>query len=95
MNVNQIGRSLEIYQNSISSRPVSQFKKSATKGNDTMTLSETARDYKTIMDALKTVPDVREDKVRSLREQISSNNYNVDAEEISEHLLKKNFDAMG
>lgn len=94
MNINQVSRSLEIYQNSIPSKPVSQAKKPASKGNDTMTLSETAKDFRTVLDALKNVPDVRGDKVAQLREQIASNSYNTNAEQISERILKSNFDAI-
>lgn len=95
MNINQVSRSLEIYQNAISTKPVQQAKKPVSKGNDTMTLSETAKDFRTVMDALKNVPDIREDKVGQLRDRVSSNNYEVSADDISERILKSNFDALG
>lgn len=95
MNINQVSRSLEIYQNSIPTKSAAQAKKPVGKGNDTMTLSETAKDFKTVMDALKNVPDVREDKVLKFKEQISSNNYSVRADDIGEKILKSNFDAIG
>lgn len=95
MNINSINRSLEIYQNSIPVKPAATVRKPMSKGNDTMTLSETARDFKTVMDALKNAPDVREDRVASLREQVASNNYNINADDISERILQANFDAIG
>ena len=88
MNVNQVSRSLEIYQSTIPSKPVSQIRKPVAKGNDTMILSEAARDFKTVLDALKNVPDVREDRVTALKDKISSDNYKVDAGEISNRIIR-------
>jgi negative regulator of flagellin synthesis FlgM len=37
---------------------------------------------------LESIPDVREDKVAELKEQVESGTYEIDAEKIAEKMLK-------
>jgi len=55
---------------------------------DEVIISDTARDIKTSMEALKNIPDVREEKVAELKSRIISGNYNIDGELVADAMLK-------
>ena len=50
-------------------------------------LSTTAKDVQSLKNAVSSLPDVREDKVQSLREQIEKGAYKVDAEKVAEKMV--------
>lgn len=94
MNINSVGRSLEIYQNSVPQRPVSQVKKPASMGNDSMVLSTTAKDFQTALDAVHKSSDYDQEKVSRLKSAMENGSYRPNSENISEKILKRNFDAI-
>ena len=49
---------------------------------DTIALSGVAKDYAFALNAVKAVPDVRQDLVQKLEKEVSSGNYNVSGMEI-------------
>jgi len=63
-------------------------KESATK-TDTVVISEAAKRIQEARTKLDEVPDVREDKVAELRNQIQNGTYQVDAQKTAEKLLKE------
>ncbi len=54
---------------------------------DEVILSTQAQEFGQIYQAIKALPDVREDKVRELSEKIAQGNYSVDAKEVAEKML--------
>ncbi len=54
---------------------------------DKVNISQTSRDIRKIQSVLKTVPDVRTDKVRQLKEQIEAGTYNVDNKKLANAML--------
>ncbi len=54
---------------------------------DRVELSQTAKDIKKIESVLKTTPEVRADKVRSIKEQIEAGTYQVDSKKIANAML--------
>ncbi|WP_180270797.1 flagellar biosynthesis anti-sigma factor FlgM [Sporanaerobium hydrogeniformans] len=74
---------------------VSKYK-AVTKTNkkDEVDLSGTAKDYQAAYKALSNVPDIRQDKVKALKEQIASGTYDVGAKEVAEKILSS-FDIKG
>ena len=54
---------------------------------DRVELSQTAKDIKKIESVLKTSPEVRADKVRSIKEQIEAGTYQVDSKKIANAML--------
>ncbi len=54
---------------------------------DEVILSTQAQEFGQIYQAIKAMPDVREDKVRELSEKIAQGNYSVDAKEVAEKML--------
>jgi negative regulator of flagellin synthesis FlgM len=69
-------------------------KKSATSGStgnasfmDHISLSTTGKDMQVAKNALAKTPDVREDKVNDIKEQLENGTYNVDPEAFASKLL--------
>ena len=65
-----------------------QAKESATK-TDTVVISDAAKRIQEARAQLDEIPDVREDKVAALRDQIQNGTYQADAEKTAGKLLKE------
>jgi negative regulator of flagellin synthesis FlgM len=55
---------------------------------DTVVLSDTAKNVQEAQKQLETIPDVREDKVAQLKEQIENGTYEMDEEKIADKMMK-------
>ncbi|OPZ92905.1 MAG: Anti-sigma-28 factor, FlgM [Firmicutes bacterium ADurb.Bin419] len=55
---------------------------------DVLSISSRAKDYQTVMKALKETPDIREEKVRSLAEKYELGQYQVKDTDIADKILK-------
>jgi negative regulator of flagellin synthesis FlgM len=55
---------------------------------DTVALSSAAKDIQEAQKQLEAIPDVREDKVAQLKEQIENGTYEIDADKIADKMLK-------
>lgn len=55
---------------------------------DTVALSSAAKNIQEAQKQLEAIPDVREDKVAQLKEQIENGTYEMDAEKIADKMLK-------
>ena len=64
-----------------------QPEKQQTKA-DTVVLSDTAKKVQEAQKQLEAIPDVREDKVAQLKEQIENGTYEIDEEKIADKMLK-------
>jgi len=65
-----------------------QAKESATK-TDTVVISDAAKRIQEARAKLDDIPDVREEKVADLRNQIQNGTYQADADKTAEKLLKE------
>ena len=65
-----------------------QAEKAAPK-TDTVVISDAAKRIQEARAQLDQIPDVREDKVAELRNQIQNGTYQVDAEKTAEKMLKE------
>lgn len=54
---------------------------------DKIEISNEAREYQVAMQAFKQLPDVREDKVNDIKEQIRNGSYRPSSEDIAKKLL--------
>jgi negative regulator of flagellin synthesis FlgM len=59
---------------------------------DVVSISGKAKDFQSVLKALKNVPDVRQDKVNELSERFSSGNYNVEGKDAADKILKSFLD---
>jgi negative regulator of flagellin synthesis FlgM len=64
-----------------------QPEKQQTKA-DTVVLSDTAKKVQDAQKQLEAIPDVREDKVAQLKEQIENKTYDMDEEKIADKMMK-------
>ncbi|MGD8883878.1 MAG: flagellar biosynthesis anti-sigma factor FlgM [Desulfobacterales bacterium] len=64
-----------------------QPEKQQTKA-DTVVLSDMAKTVQEAQTQLESIPDVREEKVAELREQVENGTYEIDAEKIADKMLR-------
>lgn len=91
MRIDAVNKIYETYKTNgvLSSKKVNKL-----ASRDEVALSDTAKDFQTVYKALANVPDVREDKVNTIKEQLESGTYNVKASEVVEKMLSR-FDIRG
>jgi negative regulator of flagellin synthesis FlgM len=58
-------------------------------GKDNVKLSQSARDLQGALKALRDLPDIRENKVAALRQQIENGAYDIRADKIAAKMLKE------
>ena len=61
--------------------------KSVEKTMDTVALSEKAQDYTLVKNRLNEIPDIREDKIASLKSRMDSGNYEVNTKDLVNKLF--------
>ena len=64
-----------------------QSEKQQTKA-DTVVLSDMAKTVQDAQTQLESIPDVREEKVAALKEQIENGTYEIDAEKLADKMLR-------
>ncbi len=64
-------------------------KKPSGVGQDSVSLSSFAKELSIAKNAVDNVPDVRMEKVNSIKQQIKNGTYNVSAEEIADKIISK------
>ncbi|MFA5525122.1 MAG: flagellar biosynthesis anti-sigma factor FlgM [Tissierellales bacterium] len=85
-NNNTIDKVVQAYKNQEVNKAKTNSNK--TSRNDELSLSDLAKDYQVAMNAIKNLPDVREEKVRAIKEQISTGTYVIDAGKIAEKMIE-------
>ena len=78
----------QVHDNNKAGPAAEQQDKSAPK-TDTVVISDAAKRVQEARAQLDDIPDVREDKVAELRNQIQNGTYQVDAEKTADKLLKE------
>ena len=58
-------------------------------GKDQVTISRTGAEYHLLQQALKAVPDIREELVTDIKKQMDEGRYNVSGDAFADKLLKK------
>ena len=91
MRIDAISKASQLYQ-AAKPKKVSEVKKA--DGRDKYEESKSAKDYQTAKDAVKSAPDIREDKVGDIKEALTSGTYNVSAQEIADKMVSKYFDSI-
>lgn len=54
---------------------------------DKVNISGAGRDMAALMNEINKLPDIRENKVKAIKEAIEANNYNIDIKKIAEKIL--------
>jgi len=87
MNIGGISRVQGAYRlNSFENKNTSRLDR-ARETKQILTLSDQARDFQTVLDAVRNVPDIREDKVSAIQGRINSGDYNISAAAIASKIL--------
>lgn len=58
---------------------------------DRVEISQVGKDFQVAKKAVAQVPDIREDKVKELKQSIASGNYNVSGEELADKMVESYF----
>lgn len=66
-----------------------------TSKKDVISISDQAKDFQTVMKALKDVPDVRQEKVKELSEKYGSGVYNASGKDIADKIISSILDKRG
>jgi negative regulator of flagellin synthesis FlgM len=77
-----------VHQKKVSCLKTHLLKKGKVSG-DRVNLSQKACDIKKISDIIQKTPDVREEKVAHLKEEIASGNYQVSGRDIADKMLEE------
>ena len=85
MRVNNIDNVMKVYKKEMST--INQRAK--TEKKDKIEISEKARDYQFAINKAKELPDIREEKVASIKAAIEAGTYEVSAEKIADKILSK------
>lgn len=81
-----VNKAMQIYNNKATEKVNNTKDVKAPK--DELQLSNKAREYQIAMKAFKELPEVREDLVNDLKNQINQGSYNVTGEEIADKIIE-------
>ena len=95
MKISETGNSItelisqyKINEEKVNSEPEKQAESSVVP-EEKVSLSSAARDIQQAEKAIEKLPDVREEKVRELQDQIETRKYDVNGEKIAEKMLSE------
>lgn len=86
MNINRLGRAMEIYTGNGYKKPLQ--KSGESKKRDELEISNLAKLHQIAISELKNIPDIREDKVAAIKERVDSGTYEVDVKSIVSKMLQ-------
>jgi negative regulator of flagellin synthesis FlgM len=78
----------QVQQNAVSSK-APQGKEGAKPGEDSVELSQTAKDLKLAQAALRDLPDIRSEKVAGLKQQIDDGTYEIKPRKIAGKMIEE------
>ena len=81
-----VNKAMQIYNNKTTEKL--DHTKSVEAPKDELQLSNRAKEYQIAMKAFKNLPEVREDLVNDLKNQIKQGSYNVTGEEIADKIIE-------
>jgi len=87
----RINGALSAYENFSITKDVSKregFARSTPANDDLFSVSSEGRDYQTIRNIVANVPDIREDRVASIKAQMENGTYNVSAVSVARKILE-------
>ncbi|MCX8129900.1 MAG: flagellar biosynthesis anti-sigma factor FlgM [Clostridia bacterium] len=87
----EIPKVLGIYDKQKSVKKVDSAAGVAAK-KDVVSISSSAKDFQTVMKAIKETPDVRQEKVYELSEKYEAGNYNISGKDTVDKIVKSILD---
>jgi len=86
MKINKTEKIMGIYINNMSNKIKGSKKNSVKK--DELDFSDRAKDFQFALEKIKSVPDMRMDRVERLKREVKSGTYNVEGRKIAEKILE-------
>lgn len=91
MRVDAYNQITQMYQATKTKPTAAKGKVSST---DVFEISQAGKDLQVLKQAVKAAPDVREDKVNEIKEQLASGTYDVSAEEFADKIVNSYFNTI-
>lgn len=82
----------QIYQTTAQTKKVTSEKR--VSRDDKVEISQMGKDIAVAKKAVKEVPDVREDRVRAIKEQMQAGTYSISAADVAEKMVNDLFDGI-
>jgi len=80
-----------VYNKQGSTGKISRVSAASSK-KDVVSISNQAKDYQTVMKALRDIPDIRQNKINDLLERYQSGNYDVSGKDIADKIVRSIMD---
>jgi len=87
----RINGALSAYENYSITKDVTrreEYARAIPANDDLFSVSSEGRDYQTIRNIVANVPDIREDRVASIKAQMESGTYNVSSAQVARKILE-------
>ncbi len=98
INQGRIGQIMKVYnQNTKVSQNAKPEKTQGLMGKkDQLTLSNEGQTFQKVLSAMEQLPDIREDKVKDVKQRVDSGTYQIDNEKVAEKMMAaKLFNGLG
>lgn len=89
MKIQNLPGAMKAYNNNIGkTSPKKELQKNV-GGKDAMNVSQEAKTFSAILQAVKKSPEIREEKVNALKASIENNTYKIDNEKLADKLIER------
>lgn len=92
MRIDAYNRIGQLYQNTNVKKTM---KNGSASGKDKFEISSAGRTFQAAKKAVEQTPEVREDKVNAIKEQLAAGTYNVSSAEVAGKIVDSYFDLLG
>lgn len=92
MRIDAINRVSQLYQNNSVKKTA---KKGSASGKDKFEISNAGKTLQAAKKAVAEAPEVREDKVKAIKEQLAAGTYSVSSKEFADKIVDRYFDLLG
>ncbi|WP_026479005.1 flagellar biosynthesis anti-sigma factor FlgM [Alkaliphilus transvaalensis] len=86
-NNHSIAKAMKVYNTSNKNNNVEAGQK-VQQAKDQLELSENAKEFQVAMKAFKNLPEVREEKIKELKEKIQQGSYTVSGKEVADKIIE-------
>lgn len=89
MRIDTLSRVNQLYQ---AGRPKKSAEAKTEDRKDFLEISQSGKDYQVAKAAVQDAPDIREERVEAIRQEMAAGTYSVGGKEIAERLVERYFD---
>lgn len=85
MRIYKVNQPMDVYK----AQTMPKMQNKVSKEKDQVNVSQVGQEFQVAYKMVKSVPDVRMDKINDIKERIQSGNYSVSAKEVSEKIVSQ------